>query len=147
MIKPSAVVTLQILSAEDVAEVKEWESFKGWPYQDGAGQAVGYGTELPLIVEEGELLCFYRLAQTERGLLASRPVVKTWPATVQRALVLMGYQIGVHGLLQFSDMWNSLMAKEWTEAHRRALDSAWARQTPQRAQRVAGLIGKAAQSH
>lgn len=62
------------------------------------------------------------------------------PDDVQRALVNMGYQLGVSGLLGFSKMLAALEAGDRGTAAREALDSRWAAQTPQRAQRVAAMI-------
>lgn len=62
------------------------------------------------------------------------------PEEVQRALANMAYQLGMSGLLNFSRMLAALERNDRAEAAREALDSRWAVQTPQRAQRVAALI-------
>lgn len=58
----------------------------------------------------------------------------------QRALANMAFQLGVSGLLRFKRMLAALEAGEWGKAYGEALDSAWAKQTPERAQRVAKML-------
>lgn len=65
-----------------------------------------------------------------RGLSASR----------QRALANMAFQLGVNGLLGFRKMLAALRAGDYEKAASEALDSAWAAQTPQRAERVVKLL-------
>jgi len=62
------------------------------------------------------------------------------PPDVRRALLNMAYQLGVSGLLNFSKMLTALQAGDREEAAREALDSLWAKQTPNRARRVALLL-------
>lgn len=52
----------------------------------------------------------------------------------------MAYQLGVSGVLRFRKMLEALRAGDREKAAEEALDSAWATQTPERAQRVARLI-------
>ena len=59
---------------------------------------------------------------------------------VQRALGNMTFQMGLGGVLKFKKMLAALQVKDYTTARREALDSAWARQTPQRAKRVTDLM-------
>jgi lysozyme len=72
---------------------------------------------------------------------------KRWPPfdkqhpIVQNALLNMSYQMGVGGVLNFKKMILALERGDRAEAKVQALDSEWARQTPQRAQRVAAAIG------
>jgi lysozyme len=63
------------------------------------------------------------------------------PADVQRALANMVYQLGVRGLLGFRNMLSALRAGDRLAAADHCLDSEYARQTPERALRVAHLLG------
>ena len=59
----------------------------------------------------------------------------------RRAVILsMAYQMGVYGVLKFPAMWRGLEAQDWEMAGHEALDSLWARQTPQRAGRHARVL-------
>jgi lysozyme len=55
-------------------------------------------------------------------------------------LVQMGFQMGVHGLCGFHGTLDALGDQDWDTAADHMLDSAWARQTPHRAQRMAQQI-------
>lgn len=59
---------------------------------------------------------------------------------VQRAIGNMTFQMGLAGVLKFKKMLSALQVKDYTTARREALNSAWARQTPQRAKRVTDLM-------
>ena len=52
----------------------------------------------------------------------------------------MAYQLGVNGLFKFKKMIAALERKDWAEAEIQALDSLWARQTPNRASRHAEVL-------
>ena len=58
----------------------------------------------------------------------------------QDALQSMIYQLGVKGVLNFKNMWKALKAEDYEKAAKEAMDSKWARQTPNRAQRHAYMI-------
>lgn len=59
---------------------------------------------------------------------------------VQRAVGNMIFQMGLNGVLKFKKMLAALQVKDYATARREALDSAWAKQTPQRAKRVTDLM-------
>ena len=48
----------------------------------------------------------------------------------------MAYQLGVNGVLKFKKMIEALRSKDYKEASKQGLDSLWAKQTPQRANRL-----------
>lgn len=54
-----------------------------------------------------------------------------------RALVNMAFNLGIAGLLKFRNMLAALAEGRWDDAADAALDSLWARQVGQRAQRIA----------
>ena len=66
------------------------------------------------------------------------------PSEVKRALVNMAFQMGIKGLLGFTNMWRALEQHDYETAATEALDSKWANQTPARANEVAGWIRSAA---
>jgi lysozyme len=55
----------------------------------------------------------------------------------QAALVNMAFQLGPGGLAAFRKMLTAVRLGKWEEARAHALDSLWAKQTPNRAKRVA----------
>lgn len=58
----------------------------------------------------------------------------------QTILVSMAYQLGVNGLAGFSHTLAALSDSRWVDAKTHALDSRWAKQTPQRALRHANTL-------
>lgn len=58
----------------------------------------------------------------------------------KRALVNMAFQLGVGGLLSFKRMLWQMQHGSYKKASEEALDSVWAKQTPNRAQRIAKMI-------
>lgn len=58
----------------------------------------------------------------------------------QEAILNMCFQLGLGGLKRFSKMWAALAMRDYQRAHDEALDSNWARQTPNRARRVANVL-------
>ena len=58
----------------------------------------------------------------------------------QAALINMAFQLGVRGCFNFRRMWDALERKDWQAAHDEALNSAWAKQTPKRAKRIAAIL-------
>jgi len=53
------------------------------------------------------------------------------------AVINMCFQLGVNGVMKFKLMLNALERSDWVAAKAHALDSSWAKQTPERAERVA----------
>ena len=58
----------------------------------------------------------------------------------QYALLDMCFQLGWGGLCKFRKMLEAIRTKNYTEAYKQCLDSDYARQTPNRARRIANLI-------
>ena len=68
------------------------------------------------------------------------PVYASLDDTRKMALINMCFQMGVGGVAKFTNTLAYMLAKEWKKAHDGMLDSAWARQTPGRANRIAKII-------
>jgi len=62
------------------------------------------------------------------------------PGRKQQALINMGFQLGIDGLMRFRRMWAAIARRDWDTAAREALDSRWAQQTPGRAKEIADMI-------
>lgn len=76
------------------------------------------------------------LAELDRAL----PWWRGLPTRRAEALVHMGFQLGVPGLVKFRKMLAALRAGDGVEAEKQALDSLWANQTPARARRIAAML-------
>lgn len=90
--------------------------------------------------EESRYLLNNDIDSKLHDLLTRAPVFTALDDVRQRALCNMCFQLGIDGLLKFKKMWAALVAGDWQAAHDEALDSAWARQTPARAERVAQML-------
>ena len=133
---------------ELIEELKEDEGFRAQPYHDTLGYlTIGYGF---LIDERKHLKMPRTVAEMWLTILVGQRVaelMKAWPPfidqdeEVQKALGNMAYQLGIRGLLRFKRMLGALEDGDRLRARREALDSEWAKQTPNRAKRIADAIG------
>ena len=127
-------------------------------YKDHLGyDTIGVGCLLPLSKEEQGLACLparpkhispmqssallgHRLGNTAAEVTYRWSWLKTRPPAVKAAIFDMAYQLGVPRLAKFRKMWGHLETSYYEEAAFEALDSRWAKQTPQRAHRNAYLL-------
>lgn len=128
-----------------IEHIKEEEGFSGTPYKDTLGYpTIGYGTKLPLTKEEGELLLKHRLKKMQKEL--NRRVEEVYgkvsmPNKAWELLDHMSYQLGVQGVMNFKKMLRAIVSGNYSEASREMLDSKWALQTPNRAERLSTMMG------
>lgn len=129
------------MNAMLIETLKVAEGFRGAPYDDHLGiPTIGYGTKLPLSAQEAELLLRARLAKFQRTLTDRAPMLTDLSQARQNALFEMAYQLGVNGCLNFRRMWAAIETDDFDTAAREMLDSRWAHQTPNRAQRLAAIM-------
>lgn len=131
-----------------LADLKHEEGWRAHAYQDSLGfWSLGWGFLIDKRRQTGglpqhiaEQWLEWIVYDRQRELEHSMPWIREQPPEVQRALIHMAYQLGVGGLLGFRRMLAALQSGNRLRAAEEALDSAWARQTPARANRVAALI-------
>ena len=124
-----------------VENIKISEGFRGEPYNDSLGKpTIGFGTLLPLSESESELILKSRLHTKMAQLVKAEPFMQELPSDVKDTLYEMSYQLGVGGLLKFKKMWKALKEGDYKEAYIQALDSRWAEQTPNRAEKLANVF-------
>jgi len=134
-------------------DLREDEGFRAEPYQDTEGfLTIGYG----FLIEPGkgaglpQLVADFWLAHNVQQLVADlRGLISDFdqhPEPVQRALANMAYQLGIAGLAEFRATLALVEQRRYSEAADEALNSLWAQQTPNRAQRVTSLLASAAAS-
>lgn len=128
-------------------ELKSDEGWRAEPYQDHLGYwTIGFGflidarKPVRLPREVGEVWLRYEAERRYEALLGRFPWLEDQPDDVKRALTNMSYQLGVNGVSHFRRMLAALEMGDRRGAAEEALDSRWAKQTPARAERVAGLI-------
>lgn len=123
---------------ELIEEIKNNEGFSGTVYKDSLEfDTIGYGTKLPLSKDEAELILECRLREKMKVLQLVKPSVLDLPEQKREIIYEMAYQLGVSGVLKFKKMWKALEKKDYNEAAKEMLDSRWAEQTPQRANKLA----------
>ena len=123
-----------------IENIKLEEGFSGVVYQDHLGfDTIGYGCKMPLTKNEAELILNYRLSRTINGVNSSLYYLdidnEAW-----NILYEMAYQIGINGLLKFKGMIAALKEQNYEQASAEMIDSLWAKQTPNRANRLANRM-------
>lgn len=91
---------------------------------------------------ENDFILDTRLSQLLNDMDLKLPWLVGKSDGIQRALCNMAWQLGLNGLLQFTGMLSSIKNGDYPAAAEHALDSLWAKQTPQRAARIAALISE-----
>jgi len=114
------------------------------PYLCPAGKTtIGVGRNLDdvgITQDEAMEMLDNDIDRVKAQLAKALPWLETKPQGVQRAIANMTFQMGLGGVLKFQKMLAALQARDYNAARREALDSAWAKQTPQRAGRVTDLF-------
>ena len=75
---------------------------------------------------------FQRTLDVAERLIADRPINNT----AKEVIINMVYQIGEGGVSKFKNMWKALDREDYGEASFQMLDSLWAKQTPNRANKL-----------
>lgn len=127
-----------------IKHLKAEEGVKLKPYRCTEGKlTIGVGRNLDDVgITEGE--ADFMLTTDIRRVIDQ--IDRNWPFwrgmsdNRRIALCSMCFQLGVYGLSKFKKMLAAMEDEDWNEAAAQALDSHWARQTPQRAHRVARMI-------
>lgn len=118
------------------------------PYRDSLGiETIGIGINLAngLYDNEIDFLRDNRFDLACRDLDRAYPWWVSRPDSVRCALVNMTYNMGISRLGGFSRMLSAIHAGDYETAAKEALDSAWAAQVGDRADRIAGLIRRGGQ--
>ncbi len=121
-------------------DLRRDEGLRLTPYRDTRGVlTIGYGINLDQGLDrvEADLLLEHRVASRIGELSLRLPVFSTLDPVRQRVVLNMAYQLGVSGLLGFRRLRAALEQGHYARAADEMLDSAWATQTPARAQRLA----------
>jgi len=141
------------LNILDVLEIEE--GFRESAYLCSEGYAtIGIGTKIHLDKNTDPSKFCFKVTRQIAGLMLDEELERVYTALDGKMrglsedrktiLVSMAYQMGVSGLLGFKNMWRALDTGNFAEAERQALDSKWARQTPNRAWRHASVLGGSA---
>lgn len=120
------------------------EGAESCAYQDSLGYwTIGVGRLIDsrkgggLSNDEIDFLLENDIKTKTREVLLALPWVPRLSEPRQAVLIGMAFQMGIGGLLKFKRTIGSIEDGQYTEAAAEMLDSAWARQTPARAHRMA----------
>lgn len=128
------------------------EGFREKPYYCSEGYpTIGIGTKIgtknaPLeyFVLEVDRQVAWVLLEKEVSylmrILEKNEVYNSLNSDRKTILLSMAYQLGINGLFGFKKMWAALLVADYSLAAKEALDSKWAKQTPQRAHRHAKVL-------
>ena len=129
------------------AELKQDEGCVLHAYQDSLGYwTIGTGVLIDerkgggISQYEADFLLDNRLQKLLGNLDSAMPWILGMSDARQRALCNMSFQLGVNGLKNFKKMLQCMRIGNFDEAAKECLNSNYAKQTPERAQRVAKLI-------
>lgn len=131
-----------------VADIERDEGFREHAYPDplsgGKPFTVGFGFTGPdigpdttITLEAARTELAKRLAAIIHALRTALPWFASLETERQSVLINMAYQLGVQGLLKFHATLAAVEAGKYVTASIDMLQSAWAHQTPKRAQRLA----------
>jgi len=116
------------------------EGFRSKPYQCSEGVwTIGHGIT-QMTEEESLAVIQIKLEKIADKLRAKYSWYHQLSATRQAVVQSMAYQLGMNGLSKFKNMLSALENGDWKEAAKQSLDSKYARQTPNRANRQADLL-------
>ena len=128
-----------------ITQLRRDEGVRYQPYQDQFGNwTVGCGHKMALTEHY-----FYPLQDVDVNRILQADIADkqaqlhafSWFEALdevrQGALTNMAFNLGVQGLLHFPHMLSCIAAGDWQGAHDQALDSEWATQVGDRAQRLA----------
>lgn len=123
--------------------IKEHEGMRRFPYKDSEGVlTVAYGRNLrdvPFSDDEIALMFEndFRRAKNAAETFFVYPALND---TRRGVLIEMIFQMGSKGVAKFVNFLDAAAEGEWQKAHDEMLDSRWAKQTPERAEKLAKIF-------
>ena len=128
-----------------IKSVKLSEGFRDRVYKDSLGiDTIGYGFAIKdLVLDEdvSEIILKRKLGALIERVNKRFAFVKDLPEAGQEVIYEMCYQLGVTGVSKFKKTLAYLENHEFRMASKEMLDSKWARQTSNRANRLSDIIG------
>ena len=132
---------------DDKALVRQIELHEGLrlkPYRCTAGKlTIGVGRNLEdrgITLSEARMLLANDLADVRNGLLNALPWVAKLDDVRQRVLIDMAFNLGLQGLLEFKRTLAAVQAGQYQQAATMMLQSRWAKQVGQRAERLSRMM-------
>ena len=137
--------------ASEAALVRQIELHEGTrlkPYRCTAGKlTIGVGRNLEdrgISLSEARMLLANDLADVRNGLRNALPWVAQLDDVRQRVLIDMAFNLGIQGLLAFKRTLEAVRQGQYQQAAAMMLQSRWATQVGQRAQRLSRMMATGA---
>jgi len=120
--------------------ILEEEGFRSKPYLDSLGiQTIGHG--LTYITEsESEHIVQNRIYEIIKQLEYDYNWFKGLSENRKTVIISMVYQLGLNGFSKFKKMIKAIENNDFSTAKKEGLDSLWAKQTPQRANKQMDML-------
>ena len=135
------------MTSDLLEAVKLSEGFRDKVYKDTLGiDTIGYGFAIKdLVIDEdiAEMILRRKLDSLVDRVDKRFNFMSDMPIEVKDVIYEMCYQLGVTGVSKFKKTLAYLENKEFKMASKEMLDSKWARQTPNRANKLSGIVGGA----
>ncbi|MAE81519.1 MAG: lysozyme [Flammeovirgaceae bacterium] len=126
--------------------IKRSEGWRSQMYKDTLGiPTIGYGFAIKdLVLDEdvGEIILKRKIVYLIERIGKTFDWYKDMPFEVQDSIVEVCYQLGIRGFSKFKKTINFLKERDFLSAGDEFLDSKWAKQTPNRANRLADIVRK-----
>jgi lysozyme len=127
-----------------IESIKKNEGYVPTVYKDSLGiDTIGYGfaiKDLKLDEDVCDIILNRKLALLLDRINNKFNWFKYMPPEIKDVVVEMCYQMGVYGFSCFKKTIAYLQDKQWEKASEEMLDSRWAIQTPNRAQRMSDIV-------
>ena len=133
------------MTPELLRAIKLSEGFRDRVYKDSLGiDTIGYGFAIKdLVLDEdiSEMILRRKLDNLIDRANKRFKFLKNLPQEAQDVVYEMCYQLGVTGVSKFKKTLLYLENKEFRMVSKEMLDSKWARQTPNRANKLSDIMG------
>jgi len=130
-----------------IESIKHHEGFRKGVYMDTLGyETIGYGfaiknleidEDIAGLILERKMMCLILDCFNRFQWLNAQPT------GIQEAIIEMCYQLGISGVSKFKKMITHIKNGDYILAGDEALDSRWAKQTPNRAKEISEIIKNA----
>lgn len=135
---------MQLIPAQTIDQIKLDEGFRSKPYQCTAGKiTIGYGRNIEdngITKSEAESLLLNDVKAAQIELLNTFDWFTELNGARQGVLINMAFNLGLPRLKKFKKMLSALSESDYHEASKQMLDSRWAVQVGERANRLAKQI-------
>ena len=132
---------IKVIKREEGYREMVYRCSEGYP-SIGIGWKIGtkdadleYYKYMSVSVQVAELKCSERIFELRAELASKMPFFFLQTTPRQAMLISLAYQLGVSGLMGFKKMLKAIEDRDYAEAYIEGLDSLWAKQTPERAER------------